>query len=162
MKKISWIWVLALGVVLATPTIAGDGYEKCTADTQTCLNMMVSNLKDRGWVGIEMEEEDGKLTILRVEDDSPAAESGLRQGDVLLAMNGIAFSEENHDRLYEAKKNMAVGKTVTYSVDRQGCCHIKGGKSEVEVTLANIPDEIIAKWVGQHMMDHAAIELAKN
>jgi predicted metalloprotease with PDZ domain len=123
---------------------------------------MVSKLKERGWVGIEMDEEDGKLAIPRVEGESPAAEAGLRQGDVLVAMNGIEFKDENQEKLYEAKKAMRVGKTVAYTVDRQGCCHIKGGKSDVEVTLASIPEEVVAKWVGGHMMDHAAIELARN
>ena len=161
MKKISLLWVLALAVAVAVPAVAGE-YEKCTADTQTCLNMMVSKLKERGWVGIEMDEEDGKLTILRVEDESPAAEAGLRQGDVLVAMNGIAFKDENEEKLYEAKHAMKVGKNISYTVDRQGCCHIKGGKTDVEITLAAIPEEIVAKWVGTHMMDHAAIELAQN
>ena len=103
MKKIALLFVLALALAVAIPAVAGDDHEKCTADTQTCLNMMVSKLKERGWVGINMDEEDGKLTVLSVENDSPAAEAGMREGDVLVAMNGIEFSDANQEKLYEAK-----------------------------------------------------------
>ena len=161
MKRSYLLWVLVLAVGLVMPAVAGE-YEKCKADTQTCLNKMVASLKERGWVGIEMDDSDGKLTITNVEPDSPAMESGLRPGDVLLAMNGISFSEKNQEKLYQVKMDMKVGKTVSYTVDRVGCCHIKAGEADVEITLGTIPETVIAKWVGGHMIQHAAIEMANN
>ena len=162
MKRSAWIWVLVMGLALASPMFAGER-EKCSADTQTCLNKMASNLKSRGWVGIELDHNDsGQLTVTFVEPDSPAMEAGLREGDVLVAMNGVEFSDENHDRLYAIKKDLRVGKTLTYTVERAGCCHIEGGRSDVEVTLGMLPDQVLAKWVGNHMLEHAVIEVAQN
>ncbi len=160
MKRTNLIWALLLALAVAAPAIAGDGH-KCTADTQTCLNEMASKLKARGWVGLEIEKDsDGMLVITFVEDESPAAGSGIREGDVLLAMNGVEFAEANWDKIKAEKETMRVGKEVTYTVKRQGCCHIKGGTQEIAVVLADIPDSVMAKWVGGHMLDHAVIEVA--
>jgi len=47
------------------------------------------------------------------------------------------------------------GAEITYTVKR-------GGKSkELDVTLAGIPDAVMAQWVGKHMADdHAEIQIA--
>ena len=80
MKRSAWIWVLVMGLALASPLFAGE-QEKCSADTQTCLNKMASNLKSRGWVGIELDHnEDGQLTVTFVEPDSPAADGSSTRG----------------------------------------------------------------------------------
>lgn len=161
MKRTNLIWLLALAVCVTAPAFAGDGHEKCTADTQTCLNKMASKIKERGWVGIEIDKDEaGMLVVSHVEMDSPAETSGIREGDVLMAMNGIEFGEANWEKLKAEKQAMRVGKEVTYTVKRQGCCHIKGGTQEVAVTLAEIPDAVMAKWVGGHMIEHAVIEVA--
>ena len=118
MKRTNLIWALLLALAVAAPAIAGDGH-KCTADTQTCLNEMASKLKARGWVGLEIEKDsEGMLVITYVEDESPAAGSGIREGDVLLAMNGIEFAEANWDKIKAEKETMRVGKEVTYTVKR--------------------------------------------
>jgi len=87
MKRSAWIWVLVMGLALASPMFAGER-EKCSADTQTCLNKMASNLKSRGWVGIELDHNDsGQLTVTFVEPDSPAMEAGLRAINQLRVFN---------------------------------------------------------------------------
>jgi C-terminal processing protease CtpA/Prc len=164
MKSYRWTWVLVLALALAVPSLAGEDY-KCGEDTQACLNKMAAKLKERGWIGIEIDkdEQSGAMTVVKVEEDSPAMEGGFREGDVLKALNGIDFSEDNEAKLQKAWAAMKVGNEVTYTVDRQGCCHIKGGRTEVAVVLAPIPEEIMAKWIGNHMLrGHAAIEVAQN
>jgi predicted metalloprotease with PDZ domain len=142
-------------LIAAIPVVAGEG--KCTAETQACLNKMVQHFQSRGWVGIELESHDtGALTITRVEHDSPAEAAGLKEGDVLTALNGIRFSEENEEAMKGAQAKMTVGATVTYTVDRVG------RNMDVEVTLGSIPDTVMAKWIGRHMLDHASITVAKN
>ncbi|MCP3981542.1 MAG: PDZ domain-containing protein [bacterium] len=140
---------------------AGNKYaehEKCSADAVVCLNKMASKLQNRGWVGIEMEQTDGgELEILGVEPDSPAERAGLRKGDVLVAMNGIDYAEENKERMHEAYNAMTPGRTVTYTVDR------KGKNREIDVELGRIPEAVVAKWIGNHMLQgHAEVEIAQN
>ena len=42
----------------------------------------------RPWIGVSSLEEDGRIKVLRVSDDGPAAEAGLTPGDIILAIGG--------------------------------------------------------------------------
>ena len=175
MKNKFWIRLVVLLVLVAVPALAGAGEcsgkhaaknavqtadqaHGCTADTQYCLNKMATKLKNKGWVGIELDvdEVSGAMTVARVESGSPAQEAGMREGDVLLALNGIRFDSEDKEQLHAAKAQMKVGSRVSYTVGRDSY------EKELDMTLAEIPDDIMASWVGQHMLGHATIELASN
>ena len=148
-------------IAIAAPLVAGE--YKCSEDTQTCLNMMTAKLKNHGWVGIEMDqdEESGQMTVTKVIVDSPAMEAGFQEGDVMFAMNGLEYGEENKEKVYAARKELGVGSEVTYTVNRAGCCHKKGGKTDLTVALGTLPDDVMATWVGQHMLDHAVVQVAQ-
>ncbi len=123
--------------------------QKCEATTQECLDHMAAHFRDRGWVGIElaMNEETGAMTVSAVEPNSPAIEAGFKKGDVLVALNGVRLDDENKEKVYAAKEKMTIGTTVTYTVDR-------GGKEkDLPVTLAQIPEATLAKWIGHHMIE---------
>lgn len=154
MKRATLIVAVAL-LVVAAPILAGEG-KKCAQTTQDCLNYMVKHYQTRGWVGIELESADtGELTITRVEPDSPAEAAGLREGDMLLALNGIRFSEENKEAMKAAQAKMTIGAMVTYTVDRAG------KTVDVDVRLQQIPEAVMAKWVGRHMLEHSSVEVAQ-
>ncbi len=143
-------------LIAAVPVVAGSD-EKCGAEAQDCLNQMVQHFQSRGWVGIELDSDDtGVLTITKVEPDSPAETAGLKKGDVLLAMNGIRFSEETKEAMKGAQAKMTAGATVTYTVDRAG------RNMDLDVSLGSIPDTVMAKWIGRHMLEHASITVAEN
>jgi len=175
MKNKLWICLLVLLVLAAVPAWAGgsgcngkpaaEGAAQtaskdhgCTADTQYCLNTMATKLKNKGWVGIELDvdETSGVMSVTRVENGSPAQAAGMREGDVLLALNDIRFDSEDKEQLHAVKSKMKVGSSVIYTVERDGY------EKKVDVTLAAIPDDIMAQWVGQHMLGHATIEVASN
>jgi S1-C subfamily serine protease len=42
----------------------------------------------RPWLGVSSLEEDGHIKVLRVSDDSPAAEAGIAPGDIILSLGG--------------------------------------------------------------------------
>ena len=152
------LWTLVFAVALALPLSAGEGQKKCEGDAQACLNKMAAKFKDRGWVGVELDHnENGSMTVLEVIDGSPAQAAGLKSGDVLVAINGVKFGEENKDKLKATKMEMKVGSTIEYTVKR-------GGKAkDVAIQLAPIPEEVMYAWVGQHMMQgHSTIEIASN
>jgi C-terminal processing protease CtpA/Prc len=138
-------------LVLAPAVMAGHDHYKCTKSTQDCLNEMSASLKTSGWVGIELDKsEDGQMLVKRVVAGSPAEQAGFREGDVLVALQGLKFDDDsNKEALKAAKKAMAPGKQVTYTVQRAGA------EKKLTATLAAVPQEVLAQWIGNHMMAHA-------
>lgn len=147
--------VLALG--MAMPALAGSYEKKCTMSTQDCLDMMAAKLKNRGWVGIEMDQDEksGVLTVVRVVPESPAEKAGFQKGDVLKALNGIPMDEKNEEKMKSNSEKMVPGAKVTYTVDRAG------KDASLEVELGKLPEEVLAQWVGGHMVEHAKVEIAQ-
>ena len=169
MSKKLWIGLIALALVAAAPALAGGSEctgkaaaqtaskgHGCTGDTQYCLNKMATKLKSKGWVGIELDvnEKSGAMTVTRVVPDSPALAGGLQEGDVLVALNGVRFDDEEKEALHETQAQMKPGNTVTYTVERDGYA------KKVAVTLAAVPDDVVAQWIGGHMLEHATVEVA--
>jgi len=154
MKHLGRSLVLVIALAVAVPVMAGEG-KSCSHPTQDCLNYMADNLKDRGWVGLEMADESMKIS--RVVEGSPAEKAGFEVGDVLTAVNGVSYSEENQEKLNKIKHHeMKAGNTVTYTVERSG--HAK----KIDVTLAELPETVMAQWVGGHMLEHAEVKVASN
>ena len=155
MKRLMVTLAVVMAMVMAVPVMAGEGH-KCEASTQDCLNYMVKNLKDRGWVGIEMDDKGGidKMVITKVIDDSPAEKAGFKVGDTLVAVNGVAFSEDNQKQLKDIQYSMKPGADFTYTVAR------KGSKVDLNVELGQLPDSVMAQWIGGHMVDHAELQMA--
>lgn len=157
MQRHRYLALAAAFALAISAVVAGGDHYKCTASTQECLDKMVASLKDRGWVGLELDkdEETSGYLVTRVVPDSPAVKAGFKKGDVLLAMNGIGFGEENQEALKKAKMEQSPGKEVTYTISR------KGYKRDLLVTLAPVPTEVLAQWVGGHMIEHATAEIAQ-
>lgn len=157
MKRAFCVIAVVMTMVVAGPATAGEG-GKCSASTQDCLNYMAKNLENRGWVGIEMDDEGGmdKMVVTRVVEDSPAQRAGFREGDVMVAVNGVTFSDENQKKLKDVRYSMTPGADFTYTVAR------RGKKIDLEVELGRIPENVRAEWIGNHMMDHADLKMASN
>ena len=156
-KSIAILAILAV-VALTAPVLAGEEH-KCTAGTQECLDMMAAKLASKGWVGIELDKTDkGELVITKVIKDSPAQEAGLRKGDILVAMNGLSLtdeSEETKKQLEKAWGSFKPGNEVAYAIDRDG------KKTKAKITLGHMPEELVASYVGRHMLEHATTAVAK-
>lgn len=145
MKRVTCGLVVLLISITASPLIAGEDH-RCKASTQDCLNYMAAHLKERGWLGIEYDEENQK--VLRVIEGSPAEKAGFRKGDVLIAIAGVDISDENSAEIKKIQyEKMRPGNRVTYTVVRAGM------KKNLEVTLSEVPDDIMAQWVGRHMLE---------
>ena len=151
MKRRIAVLLPAVVLAIAPAVLAGHDHYKCTKTTQDCLNEMSAEFKNRGWLGFELDKsEDGRMVIKKVIPGSPAEQAGFQAGDVLVAMQGIKLGDEsNKEALMAAKKAMLPGKQVTYTVQRAGA------DKKVTATLAPVPQEVLAQWVGNHMMDHA-------
>jgi len=157
MRRTNWLPIVALALFAAGPAFAGhDHHEKCTKSTQDCLNDMATKLKSAGFVGVELDHDDatGSLTVLKVIPGSPAESAGIQPGDVLYALNGVVISKDNEKALEKARKEWAPGQSVTYTIKRNGA------ESQVTLTLAPMPADVMARYIGMHMLEHASVEVA--
>lgn len=154
MKRSLVTLVIALVAVAAAPVLAGDGH--CDGTPEECLKKMTSKLENKAWLGVELEPGDhGHYRITRVVPDSPAEQAGFQAGDVLLAMNGVKWSEDNKEAFKKASYELHPGSTAEYVVKRDG------QKVKLEATLAHIPRDVMAQWVGDHMLEsHTEMRLA--
>ncbi|MBL8383483.1 MAG: serine protease [Burkholderiales bacterium] len=73
----------------------------------------------RPWLGVSTQEVNGRLLVIRVQEDSPAAAAGLDNGDVILGIGGasVATLEEFYRRLWAAGPP---GTEIRLQVQRAG------------------------------------------
>ena len=141
--------VLALAAT-AAPAGEEEHDKRCAADAETCVRDMAAGLKQRGWIGIEWEEVDGRPQISHVVTGSPAEKAGIQIGDLVLRFNGLSTAEDDEAVWAEMKRSLVPGRVVTLSIQRAGA------PLEIPVELVAVPDHIIAQWVGQHVIRHHA------
>jgi len=127
----------------------------CSYELQVCLDWMAKNYSDRGWAGMQLDVTDNVYTVTEVHTGSPAARARVRPGDVLVAVNGVEFIEENNEKLAALQGKMKPGAQFTYTLKR-------GGKRRnVEVVLVEMPFEVVAHQVGVHLLtDHLDVDRA--
>jgi C-terminal processing protease CtpA/Prc len=151
MKKLSALIAGALALALTVPAFAGDGHG-CTAGTQACLDQMAAKMAKKGYMGLEFDKAaDGQYAVKKVVDGTPAATAGFKPGDVVLVVNGAKWSDE------------AAMKKVDWSVGSKMAVMVRRGdeKLTMNITLARMPEEVIARYVGSHMMEsHVAVATA--
>lgn len=157
MKRITWLLAGVLALGLSVPAMAGEGHAKkdgeaysaCEQSAEACIAYFAKKADNHGWVGIELDrdEESGVLTITRVVEESPAAEGGFKTGDVLFALNGVELNDDNKEALKEAKGEWAPGQEVAYTVKR------KNEDVMLDIVLAEVPQDVLAQWVGNHMIE---------
>jgi C-terminal processing protease CtpA/Prc len=139
----------------AAAALAGEG--KCQSSTQECLDYMANKMQNSGWVGVELDETESKvgMKVVAVVPESPAAEAGMKDGDVLTAINGIELNEGNREKLEKARAEWKPGSKVQWTM------HRAGSERVVKLTLAPMPADVLARYVGQHMLEHAEVEIAQ-
>lgn len=141
-----------LALILAAPAWAGG--DKCRQDaahakaTKAAAHDAADSqekaaaLRKAGWTGFEADRaDDGSYRVTYVASGTPAAEAGVRAGDRLLAYQGIALTGGDDKALHAAKKGRKVGARVTYTLERDG------DRRDVTLTLAEVPDTVIARWL---------------
>jgi S1-C subfamily serine protease len=152
MKRFSVVFAAAAILSLsAAAALAGEG--PCTASTQECLDNMAAKYSSYGWAGLEGDynEEKGLFTVTSIVADSPAAEAGLMEGDVVFGINGTYFAKMGDEDWKASKAERVPGATASYMFKRDG------HKKEVAVVLAEMPGDMKAAKLGKHMMDHAEV-----
>lgn len=154
---------LAFALLLAVAAVwAGDKTDKvekskCPYDTQSCLNYMSSKLKTSGWIGVELERGASEnFVVKKVVAGSPAESAGLQVGDELLALDGVPMNAENDKKIGEMRQGMKPGTKVTYTIRRAAA------SKDVTFTLGSWPADLVARYIGEHMLEHAGSTVASS
>jgi C-terminal processing protease CtpA/Prc len=155
MKK---LLTTTLALVLVIPVIplwaSDEGVKNCPENAADCAKAMNEQFEKRGWVGINMDydKERGVTIISNVVSNSPAEKAGFQAGDVLQGLNGIDYTEENKKSLKSEYASFHPGTEVTFKIEREG------KTMDIEVHLEQIPQAILAQWVGQHVLEYHQAE----
>ena len=147
------LWTIPMLAALAFAAVVPLSASECSYNVQTCLEYL-SKMRDRGYAGIDLDTrgDDGKMTVTKVYSDTPAAAARVRIGDVLLSIGGIRLGDEAAMQGLDGV--MRPGNTVEFTFLREG-------KNKVlELTLVRMPDDVYARFVGEHMLDHVTVEVA--
>lgn len=140
MKPAVTLLALALVVGLVTAAFAGGGHgSECAKDAHA----KHAKLAAKGWLGIDTEKDEatGAYRVTKVAAGSPAEQAGFRQGDVLVAFNGIPVKDK--EKIKAAKASIAVGSQVTYTIARAGA------EQKLSATLAPVPEQVLARWLAE-------------
>jgi len=156
MKRFLWLVTPLVLLAFAVPVLAGEG-GKCTMSTQDCLNAMAERFQNKGWLGVELDTNDaGQLVVTKVIEDSPAASAGLAEGDVLYALNGVAYGDDNEEALKAEWAKSKPGVEFSFTILKAG-----SDKTDITVELGSWPDELMYAYIGQHMLEHATVVQAE-
>src|SRR6185437_15514736 len=83
--------VVAISTAIVSPSGGSVGIGFATPSellTPIVKQLLAGNKIERGWLGVSVEDTTNGVTIAGVERSSPAARAGVRQGDMILAVNG--------------------------------------------------------------------------
>jgi S1-C subfamily serine protease len=147
MKPTITLLALALVVGLVTAAFAGGSGHSGECKTEEAhakaAHTTKAQLAAKGWLGIETDKDEttGAVRVSKVASGSPAEQAGFREGDVLVAFNGIPVQDK--ERIHAAKASIGVGSQVTWTVARGGA------EQKLAATLAPVPDEVLAQWMAE-------------
>ena len=95
-----------------------------------------------GGLGIEVIGVDGVLRVIAPIDDSPAARAGLRAGDGIVAIDGVAVAEREDEALDQLRG--PAGTPVELTIERDGSDALLSFKLTREVILAQ---SVRTRWL---------------
>jgi len=135
------VTTLSLALFLALSSMAAAGGENCDKAHAAKAKTAMHEKAKHGWLGLDVDKSASSgYVVTGVAAGSPAEQAGFQKGDVLVAFNGIALTDENKEDLKKAKMQNAVGKQVTYTISRAG------SERQIAATLAKVPAEVLAEW----------------
>jgi len=76
-------------------------------------------LAHRPWLGVNSLEEDGRIKVMQVNDESPADKAGISAGDIILRVNGTAVAnlEDFYNRVWTGSPGTEYRITILHGTD---------------------------------------------
>jgi S1-C subfamily serine protease len=151
MKYLKALSLPLLAAVLAFPASsvkAEEGFQKCEKSFQVCIDELVAQMRERGWLGIlDLGMNDnGQFVIRNLAAEGPAAMGGFEEGDILVTFNGKKI--RSYQDLLNYHQSLKAGQIVQYTV-------LRGEEEmEIDVLLREGVADVISGWIGDYIMTH--------
>jgi S1-C subfamily serine protease len=132
--------LVGIGSLLTQVPIPGSGVVRCNMFVPIDLLKPVlgdllatgrSSAPPRPWLGIQAQEAQGRISVIRVSSGGPGEKAGVRRGDLLLAVNGLevkdladfyrkvwALGEAGVDVNLRILRGAQVAEIIVHSIDR--------------------------------------------
>ncbi len=108
---------------LAVPLTAGAEPDSC-ADCSVCAKRLLADMEHRGWLGMGLHlHGDQRLDGLEVQfldQDGPAYAAGIRQGDAVISIQGLAVKELSTEEVLDLFQGLQPGERVTVELISTG------------------------------------------
>jgi serine protease Do len=128
--------VIGVSSVIVSPTGAsvGIGFAiPSEAVSRIVAQLLSKGSIERGWLGVSVDERDGGVTIASLDRNGPAAKSGIRPGDVVVAINGDKIDSSRG--LIRAVAAVPPGNSIRITLRRSG------REMEIAVNVGRRPNE---------------------
>jgi len=136
---------VVFALALTIPAFAGGSqcaHEKASAAGADAQASCVG--KATAWSGAWLRySPTGQVIVADVAKGSPAARSGLKSGDIVLAVNGYRLSNDSERATCASKADCNVGSAVTYMVQRGNAT------KSLKFTLAKMPANANARFASR-------------
>jgi C-terminal processing protease CtpA/Prc len=154
-KTLSASAAAVLALAVAIPAFAGGshcgGASATTADAKASC---AGKTSAAAWAGAWLERSaSGNVTVAEVAKGSPAQKSGLKPGDIVLAVNGYRLADSEEHAMCVSKAECKVGCALTYTVQRGS------STKSIRLKLAKMPANATARFGGQAEFDPALAAL---
>ena len=103
------------------------------AVSRTVAQLLSKGSIERGWLGVSVEDRDTGVLIASLDRSGPAAKSGIKAGDVVIAINGDKIDSSRG--LIRAVAVVPPGNSVRVTIRRQG------REMEIPVNVGRRPAE---------------------
>lgn len=103
---------LSRGQMLLSPDPRGPGFVSVVGSAD------FGSERSRGYLGVRMQQSEGKVVLQGLDPRGPAAKAGLRKGDILVSLNGTQVTN-NADVTRFMKKHQS-GRSIGVVVERDG------------------------------------------
>lgn len=122
-KQLFLLLTLSVVVVLAL----GRGFSGVLAKSDLENNARLNQDSRQGYLGVFIEDSEDGVAVTRVQRGSPAAEAGVRAGDIIISIDGTPI--ESAEQVIELVRAKAPGDEITLLLNRPS------GDENVEVEL---------------------------
>lgn len=115
-------------------------------DAEEYRDIRISTTGSYTGVGIEVNEKDGIVQVITPMSGSPAARSGIRSGDQIVAVNGVAVEKSNLQETIGRMRGRA-GTKISITVLRDGEAILHEMRREV-IRVASVHHEMLSPSYG--------------